>query len=306
MIFCYPKLSQLDFLAFRLLGPGLGNLLFPWARAVVHAHATGGKLIVPTWPQFKLGPLLRRDVDLRHYGNLFVPTPGALDGLERWRRLCLARRVPEYRATSASDGDVVEFRGMGEWFESLRGHHELVRDTLIQTTHRRHQAGLTFDFSDAICLHVRMGDFNPPSDAALRNGALNMRIPLNWYVRMVQSIRARYGPHLRVHVFSDGTNEELEPLWSLGRCQRLGFGSAIADLLGLSRARLLVTSGSTFSMWASYLGRMPAVWHPGQKRQNLYGPSEPFEIEADVLPDRASQCLTQNAGLFDPPPSRLP
>lgn len=286
MIYCYPRLSAIDLLAFRLLGPGLGNLLFPWARAVVHAHAIGGQLIVPTWPQFKPGPLLRRDADVRHYAGLFIATPGAIDGPSRWAKLCLAKRIPEQRAALARDGQVVEFRGMAGWFEPLRGHHAHVRATLVRTTHPSHLAGLQFDLSDAICLHVRMGDFDPPSDAALRSGALNMRIPLHWYVSIVQGIRARYGTHLRVLVFSDGTDDELAPLLALDRCQRLQFGSAIADLLALSRARLLVASGSTFSMWASYLGRMPTVWHPGQKKQNLYGPSEPFEIEVHDIAQR--------------------
>lgn len=297
MIYCYPKLSAVDLLAFRLFGPGLGNLLFPWARATVHAHMIGGQLIVPTWLQFKLGPLLRRDADMRHYGNLFIPTPGALDGVNRWAKLCLARRIPEQRAASARDGEVVEFSGMADWFTPVLRHHALVRDALIGTTHPRHKAGLQFDFSDTICLHVRMGDFIQPSDAALHSGALNMRIPLAWYIGMVQGIRARYGAHLRVHVFSDGTNEDLAPLLALDRCQRLQFGSAIADLLALSRARMLVASGSTFSMWASYLGRMPTVWHPGQKKQNLYDSTEPFEIEAMDF-QREAPDETQNTHPF--------
>jgi hypothetical protein len=51
----------------------------------------------------------------------------------------------------------------------------------------------------------------------------------------------------------------------------MSFGSAIADLWALSNANVLVASGSTFSMWASYLGRMPVIWHPGQLSCPLYG-----------------------------------
>jgi hypothetical protein len=42
---------------------------------------------------------------------------------------------------------------------------------------------------------------------------------------------------------------------------------------------LLIASGSTFSMWASYLGRMPVIWYKGQLRQRLYYESPASEIE---------------------------
>ena len=49
-------------------------------------------------------------------------------------------------------------------------------------------------------------------------------------------------------------------------------------MIALSRAPVLVASASTFSMWASHLGRMPVVWFPGQLRQPLYSD----DLDADV------------------------
>jgi hypothetical protein len=45
--------------------------------------------------------------------------------------------------------------------------------------------------------------------------------------------------------------------------------AAITDLLALSQAKVLVGSGSGFSMWAAFLGQMPSVWHPGQRLDRL-------------------------------------
>ena len=55
----------------------------------------------------------------------------------------------------------------------------------------------------------------------------------------------------------------------------------MADLLALSRSELLIASGSTFSMWASYLGRMPVIWYPGRLKQKLYFDNEALEVECD-------------------------
>ena len=43
----------------------------------------------------------------------------------------------------------------------------------------------------------------------------------------------------------------------------------IADILALSRAKLLVASGSSFSMWARYLGRMTTIMFPNQVKQKI-------------------------------------
>jgi len=280
--YCYPRLSALDFLAFRLLGPGLGNLLFPWARALVLSQQHGLQRIAPTWPQLKIGTVLRREADPRHYAGLFHAADDELQGAGRLARLCLSRRVPEANAQWAAEGEIVEVTGMAGMFEPLRGRQLLVRDALMQMTREEHKSGTYFDFSDSVSIHVRLGDFKAAvSDAEVRAGQLNVRTPLAWYSHILQGIRSATGRELKVYVFSDGTDDELRPLLKLANCQRLTFGSAVADLLALSRSRLLVASGSTFSMWASYLGRMPVVWHPGQMMQRLYAEGEAVEAEME-------------------------
>ncbi|WP_159015900.1 hypothetical protein [Cognatiluteimonas profundi] len=280
MIYCYPRLIGHDFLLFRVLGRGLGNLLFPWARALVHAQANGQQLISPTWPQLRISPWLRREADARLYPRLFKRLPEALSGPGRIATLLVAPRVPEGDAAVARDGDVIEFRGMQGLFEPILDAHALVKARLLRMTRSRHLCGLDFDFRDSVCLHVRLGDFgSAASDDDLRRGKWNTRIPIRWYQDMLRGVRAQRGADLQAYVFSDGTDRELGPLLSMLRCRRLGFGSAIADMLALSRSRFLIASGSTFSAWASYIGRMPVVWFPGQLRTRLYRDGV-FEDEA--------------------------
>ena len=83
-IYIYPKLSEPDMNLFRLGGAGLGNILFTYARAVVYAAKNERiKIIWPTWPSIKLGPILRNEKDKRFYADLFKNNSGYISGLKK-------------------------------------------------------------------------------------------------------------------------------------------------------------------------------------------------------------------------------
>jgi hypothetical protein len=295
--FAYPKVGQRDYGLFRVGGGwGLGNLLLPWARALVASRAHGLTLIRPTWLQFVKAPFLRGG-DLRLYCGLFHRFEQEVAGL---RRLFLLAGLPRYREADLVEGGlphaprgIVIFEGIEGFFESIVDDYALVRSQLIAMTRPRHLGGLRWDFRGSISVHVRRGDFSQPTDTSeIASGKCNMRIPLEWYVSVVKEIRCRLGRDVRVYVFSDGKERELTGLLEMPQVQRLTFGSSIADLIALSCAHLLVASGSTFSMWASYLGRMPVIWHAGQLKQRLYHDHPEAEQEcqnAEELPDQFHQ-----------------
>jgi len=82
-----------------------------------------------------------------------------------------------------------------------------------------------------------------------------------------------------VIIWSDDGGDRLTVLTDLNNTRREFLGSSVADLIGMSSASVLIASGSSFSMWASYLGRMPVIWYPGQLRQKLYNREPCAEIE---------------------------
>lgn len=230
----------------------------------------------PTWAQFKLGPLLRMEQDKRFYHDLFSPPEDYLSGLRKLEVLWGTPRIAERYLAEWEDAPrraLVVFEGMEHYFRDILEDHALVRSELLRMTRAAHKRGLAVNFGRTISVHVRLGDFSvaPISDASgAASGHVNFRLPISWYVEAVSEIRRGVGEAWPVHVFSDGTDRELEQLLRLPGCSRAGFGSGLADMLALSRAHVLVASGSTFSMWASFLGRMPVVWHPTQIRQRLY------------------------------------
>lgn len=291
MTFAFVRLSRLDFGAFRILGPGLGNLLIPWARAIVVAREHALVPIWPTWPQFKVGPILRGEVDGRFYSGLFVNPGDYVSGRDKLRLMLLGRSVDEKSFVTGKSGgkhslrpEVVMFSGMDGLFRPLVGHRELIRDELLRITRSEHKVGMAHDFRGSITVHVRLGDFAQPNDTLLRAGQFNVRLPLEWILETIVALRRNLGTDTPVWLFSDGTDEELQALLSMPGVRRLGFGSAIADLLAMSCSSVLVPT-STFSLWAAFLGGMPAVYYPGQLRHSLHMPAKGLEAVREPAAD---------------------
>lgn len=285
-MFAYAKLSRYDFGVFRLLGDGLGNLLFPWARAIVGAQKYGLTAIWPTWIQFKVGPFLRCERDKRFYSGLFRPSDEYISGFKKLCLLAICSRLSELdffrNSGTVSSHAIVIFNGMEDYFKEIITDHALVKHELLKIIRHEHEIGIK-SCGNSIAVHVRLGDFSLPKEQMdldiEKSGHTNFRLPLIWYISMVRSLRRKLGDECKVYVFSDGREDELAELLTFPNCQRLSFGSSIADLLALSSSDVLIASGSTFSMWASYLGRMPVIWHPGQLRQRLYYERPNAEIE---------------------------
>ena len=155
-------------------------------------------------------------------------------------------------------------------------------------TKKKHQVDKQKIAGGCIGVHVRLGDFASTATSQLSQGMINSRLPFEWYEQCICAVRQKAGSDIPVRIFSDGRDDELMPLLALPKVGRSPTGSAITDLLTLSQVSVLIASGSTYSMWASYLGRMPVIWYPGQCRQRLYyeNPSQEIEFSGTSdLPD---------------------
>jgi hypothetical protein len=259
-------------------GQGLGNRLFPWARARVFAREHGARFVTPRWTRLGLGSWLRGGLARRHHGTqvrlagLFRPRPGDVDPwLARWSTIGALHveepddpRAPWIRPDPGRSV-VVEFRGLGLYFFPLLGSEAFLRDELRAIT-RPEWLALADGAGEApIVLNVRRG----PDVQKPRSGERRLRsdeaTPLDWFVRTLGEVRAAAGGTPDAVVVSDGSEAELAPLLRLPSVRLLQPSSAISDLLVASRARVLLASGaSTFSAWAAFLGGMPAATHPGQ------------------------------------------
>ena len=282
MNYAYPKLSEHDLGFVRLGGAGLGNIMFTWARAAVFARDNDCQVIWPTWPSIKVGPYLRREADKRFYGDLFRNDGSAVGGIKKMIKLMTCHRIAEAQKESVKleDETIVEFTGFEGCFDSILYEYDFVRQLIESNLHPKNRVPLQDDYQDAVGIHVRLGDFSRVSVAEVEAGRHDSALPVEWYAHIVEQIRAYAGKQVPVYVFSDGTDEELQPLLALPGVQRKTYGTSIGDILGLSRFPLLVASGSSFSMWARYLGRANCICYTNQRKQQILTPEEDkFEIE---------------------------
>lgn len=254
----YPRFSSYDWHLLRSPGAGLGNLLFPWARAVLLAERDGGRLIAPTWRNVKLGPILRREKDLRFYSNIFYHrSVGQFLG-DLAIKLKNSVRISEdtYLRTKQSSFVVVE--GERNHFADLVGAGPVLRDRLVAMTRKPPS-----DPIRGIAMHIRLGDFIEANDERYQR---NSRVALSWFVSEAARLRKLLGPR-PITIFTDDTGEAIERAF-IG-VEDLYFaktGNAIQDILRLSSAEHIVCSNSTFSLWgiflsdASFSARFPELF----------------------------------------------
>lgn len=289
-VLAYPRLSKADFWYFRIGGDGLGNLLFCWARCLVAARKNGWRPVWPTWFSYKPKNWRVNPYDVRTYWNLFRRPPEYVGGACKFPQLAFRKWVSESEAGRASPppGSVVVFRGMAGKFEPFLTEHDTVRSALLEMTRPRHLVGFREPDPAPVSIHVRLGDFvrQPDRESTIR--ADNSALPIEWYKAALEAVRDRLGTEVRAQVFSDGADDELRPLLNMSGVTRVTWGSSIADMLALSRSRILIASGSTFSMWPSYLGQVPTIWHPGKLLQSVHLGPDRCEIEwaaGEPMPD---------------------
>lgn len=305
MLYVYPKLSEIDLGFTRIGGLGLGNMLFAYARALLCTRDYDAEMIWPTWNSIPIGQIMRGDKNKRYYNDLFENRRGAVTGFKKCILRCFGRKVSEEEfcrkavgmeagevngeKNVASKGKVIEFTGMEGEFRPLMGggNSRFIAEHLKSILQDRNRKALEFEPGNGICIHVRLGDFTRGgTKQSLKDGTPNMSIPIAWYAGLIKQIREAVTEEFPVYVFSDGSREELKALLELPGVERKSFETAIGDILAMSKAKLFIASGSTFSRWVRYLGQMNSINYPGQMKQELLeDDSDCFEIEAEEVPE---------------------
>jgi hypothetical protein len=244
----YPKLPSLHHFIIRFRGAGLANCLFVYARALILANTHQLKIINPSWIQFNLGPYLRKEKDKRHYNGLF--NSFGISGIKKNWLLLTKKKHKETNNFDGLTNGLIVVEGLGNYFADLRHKSEMVKNHLLSIVNKQaltNYNGVTDEF---VGIHIRMGDYDVDS-----------RIALDWYLEKMTFIHEKCDPNLKFLVFSDGKPEELQQVLNFKNTKMVFFGSAIADILVLSKAKLIIASDSTFSAWGAYLGQVPILFN---------------------------------------------
>ncbi len=258
----------------RLPRAGLGNKLFVWARALVFARRNRLPLLISPWAQLAIGPLVRRERRSRLYlgyfrrpgaaevllgaaltrvvGNVVEPDvlarPGDMGRERSWLPIAYVfERLPDYR----------------DYFYGLKSSRMIVRTELVDMLTSYQRQLLARSGTPAVAVHVRMGDFRPLKPGETYGPSGHTRVPLDYFLRWIRSIRQATGALVPVSVFTDGREGEIRELLDEPGTRIVDSGSDVVDLLVMGRSRVLITSSSsTFSYWSGFLSDGVVLHHP--------------------------------------------
>lgn len=247
MKYIYPKLPAVKhtFSWARFAGNGLANCLFVYARAILWSRRTGAKIIHPTWFNISIGPYLRGQKDKRHYLGLFSNN-GEVSGIRKFFLLNFGRKSNIF---NIQEGGIAYIEGLGNYFEDIIDDNIIISNYIL--SHVRHHLLLkinSFDFSQCVAVHIRLGDYPE-----------NLRTPKTWYIERI--LEKKQEGNYRFLIFSDGKDDELADVLSINGTVRADFGSAIADIIAISKCEYLFGSDSTFAGWGAYIGQVPCRFY---------------------------------------------
>lgn len=271
---------------------GLAHSLLAWARCELWCKDNGVQMLAPNWNHLRIGPYLRGERDKREYHRLFH-FPHYTSG---FKRALIIATFPTTEATASAEEqatekhsqkkrEIVVFRNkvtknFESHFHEITGRGRELRDALVRMTKPRYLPDqITFPH---IAIHIRLGDFSPPSaqGAHSAQGTTNTRQPIDWYACMLANLRVALGQEIPAIVYSDGSDEELAKVLKIPGVKRASSNSAITDLLALSTADVLISSGSGFSIWGSFLGNVPRICFPDQRLIRALG--EPTQVDSEI------------------------
>jgi hypothetical protein len=289
---------------------GLGNMLLVWGKAVLFSEINNIPIVEPNWGKLKIGPFLRGERYKRYYGNIFHN-----DGYSNRTRYNLSKisqknyiydELPVIKIDKLNISCQLDCPGnhifrynripdsTHKFFAEIVNSQSIIKSKLFSSIKPKIIRSILSLPAPEIGIHIRLSDFSIPSTSNPFDHGINTRIPLEWYIQVLNSVRSVIGIEIPVTIFSDGHDHELTEILKLPNVARSPVNSAISDIITLSRSKLLIASSfSSFSMWATYLGCCPSIRHPAH-----------FKEYPSVLPLTCRNSIFD--GGFDPASMSIP
>ena len=271
----FVHLGGIDCFFFRLFGPGLGNSLIPWARAIIYSNKFSIKFLEPTWINIKFGTFYRVEKDKRYYNNLFTKTINSISGFKKIYYLIFYKKTYENNTKllikKSKEKNILIVKGFKNYFEDLKGYNSLIKKSLLNLVKKDDLKKISDFEINSISMHIRRSDFKIYRENITRD---------EWFIKIIKFLNKNFNK--KIYIFSDAHDLELKNILKYPNVKRLDYGSSVLDLLAMSKSKLFVGSkSSTFSHWVSYLGLMPTIWPLDckiNKKKKLFAN---YEIETD-------------------------
>lgn len=291
------------------VGTGLGNRLFHWCDSKIYSYQTGCNFISPRWCRVSLGKHLRAlakgrliSEPLIEYANVFRRLPGDVSYQRGAAHSLLLTKIslskyPAILANPIPPDTVICFDKSDYTFEGYDQHRCSLSKHLFCSLRLDLRAKILSPGEPFIGIHVRIGDgFKPPereADGFIRTGWLQ-QTPIQWFKETLRLVRSVTGFNYPAYIFSDGHTAVLQPLLKEGNVFVFKSKNAVIDLFSLSRAWLILGSGSSsFSAFAAFLGSAHSFTAPGHPFTNMGLLSSKHQILGSLNPreEGAGDCL---------------
>ena len=253
-----------------LRGAGLGNEVFPWAKAYLGAIAFDAHLVDPP---FLLNPRrYDRELEvggvaatLRFIGVNAMPATvvdetllDSINTVDYYDAMCKLRRTLNTELSST----LRHSTGMRGGYLGIRRARPFLRSRILGTEMAlRHLATLPLvpDGFITVGVHIRSGDFEDQKNIA--PGIFNVAVPSAWYRDVIDSLRREIEGPLKIFVASELSAERLEDLFDLPSCDvTLLSGTATEDLAVLANCDFIIPSISSYSLLAIFLSDAYYCW----------------------------------------------
>lgn len=249
---------------------GLGNRLLVWARALIFAHLNKSPLYIVGLNKLHIGPLLRGEKSKRFYINSFrfrLPIRDYYYYIKAYIKtnsVIIEPEIIQYNSTKKNL--IVIFNKIPDWrdyFYGLKDHRDYIKLQLLKIINKN----LLKKYSEAevphIGIHIRMGDFRKINHIEDMKFLGLARTPIAYFIECIEKIRELKREQVPVTIFSDGNEDELSEILKLPYVKLYSSGNDLADLLILSKSKIIITSqGSTFSYWAAFLSDAYVIYNP--------------------------------------------
>jgi hypothetical protein len=250
-------------------------------KACVFAHINQLPLVVTNYHQVKVGVYLRGEKSKRNYNQCFRFQKNVAGALLDKINIYFKRKafnvveepLLEIIPGIAQNKTIYTFNAIPHWsdyFQGLKEQRPLVIDLFYQLLVPGIKKQLDSLDAPYIGVHIRMGDFRKlmPGDVFSKLGGV--RTPEDYFVEVIEKLRAIYGNNVPVAVFTDGYRNEFKKISCLPHLRFIEGNSDMVDLLLLSRSKVIVTSASsTFGYWSGFLSDAPIIIHPDHIHQPL-------------------------------------
>jgi hypothetical protein len=228
---------------------GLGNMMLVWARGVVFAHLNNLPYTTSSWRGLRLGALIRWEKKKRLYLGYFIETPYLKKfqiGYKYW--FAKVQIEPPVQIISKNNtADLFVFKEVitdNDLFGALRTHKDLILHELDKIISPRIKAMLLHYQPPVIGVHIRRGDFKIG----------NPITPNEFFIKGINLIRTVVGNNWPVTIFTDADKNEIKDILGLPEIYMAEEKSDIADILLLSKSKIMLLSqSSTFSYWGAFL-----------------------------------------------------